>query len=94
MPSSDIQPSTASTAAIVPTTSNVAQRPPFSTPENSRVVNARRLQIVLVMDNKTPKYTKQREMARLDIENVAKSLNVNLKVNSIKDNNIQKRASS
>jgi hypothetical protein len=84
MPSTDILSSTTS-AAIVSSTSNVTQtpRPPFSTSENSRVVNARRLQIVLVMDSKTPKYTKQREMARSDIENVAKSLNVNLKVRHI-----------
>ncbi|KAI6239936.1 Mitogen-activated protein kinase kinase kinase [Aphelenchoides fujianensis] len=67
-------------AAAVASTSTA--RPPFKTGLSDPTrwnATQRPLQAVVVMDRKTPKYSKQREMACADIEKVAASLSVKCK---------------
>ncbi|KAI6203869.1 hypothetical protein M3Y94_00606800 [Aphelenchoides besseyi] len=78
-----IEAAAAVASTSVSTTSTGNARPPFKTgvsdPTNRETPkHARILQVVLVMDRKMPKYSKQREMACADIEKVANSLNVKL----------------
>lgn len=48
--------------------------------ERATAGHSRKLQIVLVIDQKVQKHSRVREMAKKDIETVSHSLNVNLKV--------------
>lgn len=51
--------------------------------ERTNTGHNRKLQIVLVIDQKVQKHLRVREMVRKDIETVSHSLNVNLKVNKL-----------
>lgn len=57
-------------------------RTPKPSHDRSAAANFRQLHVVLVIDRKVQKYLRVREMACADIEAVARSLNVSLKVNA------------
>ncbi|CAJ0608534.1 unnamed protein product [Cylicocyclus nassatus] len=67
-------------SSVVPTATTAFQRIPASPPNGERMGTnfTRKLQVVIVIDQKVQKNLKVREMALKDVQNVADTLNVNL----------------